>query len=91
MIMEKNKIVDSILEYSRNLYDADEAARTMETQTHEMLGFIYELNIQGSDEDKYECIEAELYYLRIILDKMKLQLNEIKEILDDKSFLDGDE
>lgn len=63
----------------------------MESQTHEMLGFIYELNIHGPDEDKYECIEAEVYYLRIVLDKLKLRLNEIKEILDDESFWDSDE
>lgn len=92
MIMEKNKIFDSILEYSRNISDTNEVIRTMEAQTHEILSHIYECNIHGPGEVKYECVEAELYYLRLILDKMTLRLNEINEIIDGyKNFWDSDE
>lgn len=90
--MEKNNIVDSILEYSRNLSDTDIVIRTMENQTHKILNSIYGLNYCGPGLDKYECVEAELYYLRFILDKMNQRLNEIKEILDEyKNFWDSDE
>lgn len=90
--MEKNKIVDSILEYSRNLSDTGIVIRTMEDQIHEILSCIYEVNVHGPDVDKYECVEAELYYLKCILDKMALRLNEIKEIIDEyKNFWDSDE
>lgn len=90
--MDKNKIVDSILEYSRDISDTNKVIRTMEAQTHEILSQIYEYNVHGPVEVKYECVEAELYYLRLILDKMTLRLNEINDIIDDyKNFWDSDE